>query len=315
MLIAAEWPIYGRYGYAPATLTANFELDPRRAMPLLAADAGAGAQHRRRRAVHPRAGDLRRAPGATGRGTSTGAAAWWARRLGQDGWRVTESNPNWIVHEGPDGPDGLLGWHPTRDFDLTGPLAHIEVDDFVTGSDDAYARPVELPVRHRRGGAGDAARADGRRTDPVASARRAGAGPDAHRRLPLAAAARRAGRAVGAGATRQPAGSSSTSSTTPPAGTATGRFLLDTDGVEVACTSTAESADLRLDQRVARVDLPRRSPAARPGRDGTRRGDHAGRARPGRRHVRHRARAGDPDLVLRSRRRRGVVHRRCDLVQ
>jgi predicted acetyltransferase len=42
------------------------------------------------------------------------------------------------VHEGPDGPDGLVGWKVTRDFDLNGHLGAIEIDEFVAASDTAY---------------------------------------------------------------------------------------------------------------------------------------------------------------------------------
>jgi predicted acetyltransferase len=43
-----------------------------------------------------------------------------------------------VVHEGPGGPDGLLGWRPERDFDLIGNLAAVEVSDLITATDDAY---------------------------------------------------------------------------------------------------------------------------------------------------------------------------------
>jgi predicted acetyltransferase len=44
----------------------------------------------------------------------------------------------WIVHEGLDGPDGMLAWKPTRDFELDGSHGAITVDHFAAASDDAY---------------------------------------------------------------------------------------------------------------------------------------------------------------------------------
>jgi predicted acetyltransferase len=247
MLIAAEWPIYGRYGYAPAALTANFDLDPRRATPPPADPARVRSIDAAELfGLAPAIFDAarRHRPGQVDR-----RGSWWARRLGQEGWKVTESNPNWVVHEGPDGPDGLLGWHPTRDFDLTGPLAHIDVDDFVTSSDQAYIglwtylcgidavdrvtlheRMVDEPIRWLlRDGRGLA---------------QTYAGDFLWIRLldvPAALAARRyatAGRVV-------------LDVVDDAAGTyGAGRVLLDTDGVEVSCTRTDEAPDLRLDQRV-----------------------------------------------------------------
>jgi predicted acetyltransferase len=248
MLIAAEWPIYGRYGYAPATLTANFELDPRRATPLVATDPervrsiDAAELFTLAPAIFDAARRTR--PGHVDR-----RGGWWARRLGQEGWHVTESNPNWVVHEGPGGPDGLLGWHPTRDFDLTGPLAHIDVDDFTTGSDEAYAglwsylcgidavdrvtlheRMVDEPIRWRL--------RDGRALAQTHT------GDFLWIRLLDVAAALSARRYATAGRVVLDVMDDA------PGGYGKGRVLLDTDGTEVTCTPTDQAPDLRLDQRV-----------------------------------------------------------------
>jgi predicted acetyltransferase len=65
---------------------------------------------------------------------------WWPRTLGLDGWRPTEDDGalNHYVHDGPDGPDGLLTWTPVRDFDTTGKLAAIKVVDLVAACGTAY---------------------------------------------------------------------------------------------------------------------------------------------------------------------------------
>ncbi len=247
MLIAAEWPIYGRYGYAPATLSAHFRLEPRRALPLLPPPEN--VRNVDAAELYPLAPAIFRAAARHRAGQVDRGGSWWARRLGQDGWQVTQSNPNWVVHEGPDGPDGLLGWHTTRDFDLTGPLARIEVDDFVVGSDDAYAqlwnylcgidaveratltlRPVDEPIRWRL--------RDGRALAQVHT------GDMLWLRLldvPAALAAR--GYAAPARVVLDVVDTAAGSY-------GAGRFVLDTDGVETSCAPTSESADLRLDQQV-----------------------------------------------------------------
>ena len=247
MLIAAEWPIYGRYGYAPATLSAHFRLEPRRALPLLPPPEN--VRNVDAAELYPLAPAIFRAAARHRAGQVDRGGSWWGRRLGQDGWQVTQSKPNWVVHEGPDGPDGLLGWHTTRDFDLTGPLARIEVDDFVVGSDDAYAqlwnylcgidaveratltlRPVDEPIRWRL--------RDGRALAQVHT------GDMLWLRLldvPAALAAR--GYAAPARVVLDVVDTAA-------GGYGAGRFVLDTDGVETSCAATSESADLRLDQPV-----------------------------------------------------------------
>ena len=70
------------------------------------------------------------------------------------------------MHEGDDGPDGLLSWTATGDFNLVAPLGTVEVGDLVSANDIAYRdlwsylsgidgieqvslsnRPVDEPVR------------------------------------------------------------------------------------------------------------------------------------------------------------------------
>lgn len=138
VLIAAEWPIYGRFGYAPATLAANHTYYPRRrnasVLPIeggtvrqvTPAELGALApaifdQARRRR-----------------QGQVDRRGLWWSKRLGLDGFDAIGAQPHWVLHAGPDGPDGLLAWKVTRDFELDGVLGAIEVDDFTAASDLAY---------------------------------------------------------------------------------------------------------------------------------------------------------------------------------
>lgn len=138
MLIAAEWPIYGRFGYAPAVVNGEFTYHPRRPNATLpAASAGslrqveAAALGKAARGIFDAARQLR--PGQVDR-----RDPWWDRPLGLDGYEPFGKRPHWVLHEGPDGPDGLLAWKVTRDFDLGGRLGAIEVDEFVAANHTAY---------------------------------------------------------------------------------------------------------------------------------------------------------------------------------
>lgn len=137
MLIAAEWPIYGRFGYAPAVVDCGYTYHPRRpGASLPAPPAGsvrqveAGELGNIAPAIFERARRLR--PGQVDR-----RGTWWERALGI-GYQPIGKQPHWILHEGPDGPDGLLSWRVTRDFELTGAMGAIEVPEFVAATDDAY---------------------------------------------------------------------------------------------------------------------------------------------------------------------------------
>jgi predicted acetyltransferase len=65
--------------------------------------------------------------------------AWWARTLGLDGFTPSLQGPadNWLEHEGPTGPDGLLTWKSTRDFGFMPPLGAVTVSGLFAASDDA----------------------------------------------------------------------------------------------------------------------------------------------------------------------------------
>jgi predicted acetyltransferase len=139
ILIAAEWGIYGRYGYAPASDQTDYIYYPRRPHAAIAPsgtgtvrqiepDEAAGfAATLYDRARRQRVGQIDR-PGD-----------WWSRRLGLDGYeRPAETRPHWIVREGPDGPDGLLAWRVTGDFEVDGTMGSLEVQDLIAANDDAY---------------------------------------------------------------------------------------------------------------------------------------------------------------------------------
>jgi predicted acetyltransferase len=166
ILIAAEWPIYGRFGYAPATLSADYTLHRARAGATCPGDLS-----RVRQVERDEFGELAPAVYAAVHARRAGQidrdARWWNRFLGRDGYAPSEAlPPNWLVHEGDDGPDGLLSWKAHGQFGLIPPLATVEVGDLATASDTAYqdlwsyltgidgidrvnlsVRPVDEPVR------------------------------------------------------------------------------------------------------------------------------------------------------------------------
>jgi predicted acetyltransferase len=167
ILIAAEWQIYGRFGYAPATWCADYSYYPRRAGAAMSpAAAGfvwqvdpaelvkhAGAIYDRERALLPGGIDRR--------------GSWWSRRLGANGFDpIADYRGHWIMHESEDGPDGFLCWKPGRGFSLNGKLGSVKVLEFVAATPTAYrnlwaylagidvvdevefeARPVDEPAR------------------------------------------------------------------------------------------------------------------------------------------------------------------------
>lgn len=253
ILIAAEWQIYGRFGYAPATWAADYSYFPRRpGAAMRPTDTGfvrqvepdelvkhAGAIYDRQRSQQPGGIDRR--------------GSWWSRRLGTDGYEpMSAGRGTWVLHEsdGPNGgPDGFLCWKPDRDFSLNGTLGSIKVLEFVAASPTAYRnlwaylsgidvideiefseRPVDEPARWLVG--------DGRavhQTDLV---------DDLWLRLLDVPAA------LGARGYAAPGRLVIEVVDDDGAGFGAGRFLLDadTDGAQV--TSTTESADLTIGQRV-----------------------------------------------------------------
>lgn len=137
ILVAAEWPIYGRFGYAPAVFGAQYTYHSTRPLAgLPAPPAGSVRQVEADDLVGVAAAVFdaarRRRPGQVDR-----RGSWWDRRLGQ-GYEPIGKRPHWILHEGPDGPDGVLAWKVSRDFDLSGKLGAIEVDEFFAANDTAY---------------------------------------------------------------------------------------------------------------------------------------------------------------------------------
>jgi predicted acetyltransferase len=138
VLIAAEWPIYGRFGYAPATLTASHTYYPRRRNASITAVDGGTVRHVMPQELMPLAAGIFDRARRRRQGQVDRRGPWWAKRLGQDGFETIGPQPHWLLHTGPDGPDGLLAWRVTRDFELDGAMGAIEVSELVAASDLAY---------------------------------------------------------------------------------------------------------------------------------------------------------------------------------
>jgi predicted acetyltransferase len=249
ILIAAEWPIYGRFGYAPAVRDANYTYFPRAVTAKVAPSASGSMRQveadefgRLGASMFDRARRLRS-------GQVDRPGDWWAYRYGFDGYEAPRDGPmpRFLVHEGPDGADGLVAWTVKRDFGLDGSLGEIAVPALVAANDDAYRdlwaylssldligeiklydRPVDEQVRWLL--------PDGR------ALRQTYSGDHTWLRLldvPVALGARSyalPGRLVidVAGDTL---------------GYVDGRYVLDADGPGATCDRTTESADLRLSHR------------------------------------------------------------------
>lgn len=169
ILIAAEWPIYGRFGYAPATWSADYLLHRSRPGAVLASDLArvratdvqeiaAVAADVFTRFCRQRAGQVDR------------DQRWWNITLGQDGFPASREDDrlphNWIVHEGNDGVDGIVGWRATRHGAMNPQGGRADVWGLFAADDAAYrdlwaylsgidlideialsGRPVDEPVR------------------------------------------------------------------------------------------------------------------------------------------------------------------------
>jgi predicted acetyltransferase len=249
VLIAAEWPIYGRFGYAPATRGADYTLFTRRVGASVRPDPAGTLRQVEPEELSKHAAAIfdnarRRWAGQVDR-----PGDWWSRRLGVENYeRMASGQGTWILHETDGEPDGFLAWKVTRDFELNGEYAEIRVLEFVSGSDTAYrnlwsylaaldvigevkihGRSVDEPVRWLLG--------DGR------ALKQEYCGDDTWVRLldvPAALSARgyaTPGRVV-LDVIDDDLG-----------GYAAGRFALDADATGAECAPTSDAPDLRLPQR------------------------------------------------------------------
>jgi predicted acetyltransferase len=153
ILIAAEWRIYGRFGYAPATWSADYVLHRNRGGAVSARDptrVRASDAHE----VAAVGADVFTAFRRQRVGQVDRDQRWWDIALGQNGFPAptqTDGLPhNWLVHEGDDGVDGIVGWRATREGGLNPPGGRAEVwglfaaNDTADGDLWAYVSGIDL---------------------------------------------------------------------------------------------------------------------------------------------------------------------------
>ena len=139
VLWPSEPPIYGRYGYGPATYTLEFDADNRElTLPAATRPYGFLREVELPDALKLLAGifDAARVgrPGMSGRD----AATWRIRTADFEHRREGRSGLRTIVHEGPDGPDGYAWYRIGRHGDATGPQGRVHVAEVVATDLDAY---------------------------------------------------------------------------------------------------------------------------------------------------------------------------------
>jgi predicted acetyltransferase len=139
MLIAAEWPIYGRFGYAPATRGSDYTLHTRWAGAQVQPDPSGTVRHIDADELGKDASAIFDAARRRRAGQVDRPGDWWARRLGLDGYQpFSNSRGTWILHETDGEPDGFLCWRVSQDFELSGEYGVIKVLEHVAGSETAY---------------------------------------------------------------------------------------------------------------------------------------------------------------------------------
>jgi predicted acetyltransferase len=154
ILVASEWPIYGRYGFGPATDIVEIELDARLARFAVpgAGDVTLVAPDELRRAA-PQVYDAHRraTPGAIER-----SGAWWDRRLGLVEGFDAEPTRRYVLARDEDGaPSGLLVYTVEGNWDAWRPDGTLTVDELHAVDAATAARlwrvcaEVDLVVRVR----------------------------------------------------------------------------------------------------------------------------------------------------------------------
>ena len=168
VLLAAEYPIYGRFGYAPASHGAYYTVYPRRRDARLRTPVHGPVRQvtaEELRQIAPavfaagrrlRAGNIDRAPER------------WDVLFAVNGYpEPLKPTPVFVVHDGPSGPDGFLSWTVSAEWgDDRSTGGEIRVNDLWAATDEAYAglwqyllsldvvekihistRPVDEPLR------------------------------------------------------------------------------------------------------------------------------------------------------------------------
>lgn len=141
VLIAAEWPIYGRFGFGPATQQASYRLETAHTSFVRAAPAGRvellTAQHMRQ--VAPEIFDRYRVhcPGQIDRD-----AVRWDLTFGMipAPWRTKDELPHYAAYvpQGADAPTGYVTYRSRGGGHNHVPSSHVEVDELIALDGEAY---------------------------------------------------------------------------------------------------------------------------------------------------------------------------------
>ena len=152
ILVASEWPIYGRYGFGPAVDIVEFEVDARAARFAVpgAGDVAMVTPEELRKAAPAIYDAHRRAtPGAIER-----SGTWWDRRLGLVAGFDAEPTRRYVLARDADGaPSGLLVYAVEGNWDAWRPNGTLTVEELFGVDAAASARlwrvaaEVDLVVR------------------------------------------------------------------------------------------------------------------------------------------------------------------------
>ncbi len=142
ILIAAEWGIYGRFGYAPGTFGARQVLQRSRPGSQVQGDIT-----RVRQVDRDEFAELAPAVFAAARRRRAGQVdrdgPWWDRALGRDGYpQLGELPHNYLVHDGDAGVDGLLAWSAVREAALVPPRGAIKAMEWPVAVNDVAQRDL-----------------------------------------------------------------------------------------------------------------------------------------------------------------------------
>ncbi len=141
ILLAAEYPIYGRFGYAPASTGAYYTLHPRRRDARLATAVESRVRPIDAEELRSIAPAVHAAARRVRAGNINRPEHWWDTLLATNGYpEPLKPLPAFIVHEGEGegGVDGFLSWTSRGDWDDTEVGGEIDVRQFWAASDDAY---------------------------------------------------------------------------------------------------------------------------------------------------------------------------------
>jgi predicted acetyltransferase len=139
ILVAAEWPIYGRYGYAAAVNGAHYTVSTRQPGAILGTGPTGTVRQVEPDELGKFAPDIFIAARKLRAGNIDRTQEWWNRTLGLNGVaRTNKKAVVHIVHEGDRGVDGYLSWSSTGEWDLAGELGQVTVSEFTAADDQAY---------------------------------------------------------------------------------------------------------------------------------------------------------------------------------